>query len=143
MSLKITFSLTASLAVLLSCAAKKNQQAEADCPPKPCTMEFRTVGVVFTDSKGDTLQVKDFSVTLKATGKKLPSGAEQSTDTANPFYMIASDGDKSALSVEGDTVVVSGTHPSSGQVKKTDFVISGGRCECHINKVSGPEKIVF
>lgn len=127
----------------LSCASKRNKQAEVDCPPKPCTMEFRTVGVVFTDNNGDTLQVKDFSATLKTTGKKLPSGTEQSADASNPFYMIASDGDKSALSIEGDTIVVSGTHPSNGQIKKTDFVISGGRCECHINKVSGPEAIVF
>lgn len=144
MSLKIALPLMVALTVSLSCATKKNQQAQSDCPPKACTMEFRTVGVVFTDAKGDTLQVKDFSVSLKANGEKLASGAEeQALNTAHPFYMVASDGDKSALRVEGDTVVVSATHPSTGQVKKTDFVISGGRCECHINKVSGPEKIVF
>lgn len=143
MSFKIAVSMIAAFTVLLSCTVKREQQAAVDCPPKACTMEFRTVGVVFTDSSGDTLQVKNFSARLKSKGEKLPSAESDSPATLNQFYLVATDGDKSALSIQGDTVQVSATHPRTGQTKTTDFVISGGRCECHINKVSGPETIVF
>lgn len=130
---------------MAGCATKKNKQdnAEIDCPPKPCTMEFRTVGVIFKDSTGDTLVVKDFSAKIKGSDKKLPSADSESASTENPSYLIANDGDKSALSVEGDTLLISATHPSSGKIKTTEIVVSGGRCECHINKVSGDQTIVF
>ncbi|WP_134088300.1 hypothetical protein [Olivibacter sp. XZL3] len=142
-SFRIGVPMVAVLTILLSCTTKRGQQAAVDCPPKACTMEFRTVGVVFTDSSGDTLQVKNFSARLKSKGEKLPSAESESATTLNQFYLVATDGDKSVLSIQGDTVQVSATHPATGQTKTTDFVISGGRCECHINKVSGPEKITF
>ena len=134
--------LSASLLVA-ACATKKKDNPEADCPPKPCTMEFRTVGVIFKDHTGDTLIVKDFSVKIKGRGKQLPSAGSESPQAENPYYLIANDGDKSALSVEGDTLLISATHPTTGKLKTTEFVVSGGRCECHINKISGEEAIVF
>jgi len=140
---KITFSTIALCLLFASCATKKNNQAEADCPSKPCTMEFRTVGVIFKDSKGDTLLVKDFSVKLKSNNKVLPSATSETPIPDNPYYLIANDGDKSVLHIDGDTLIVSAKHPSTDQVKTSEVVVSGGRCECHINKISGTEEIVF
>ncbi|GAA4790238.1 hypothetical protein GCM10023231_17670 [Olivibacter ginsenosidimutans] len=106
-------------------------------------MEFRTVGVIFKDTSGDTLQVKDFSVTLKSTHKKLTSAAEKNNISRNPYYLVASDADKSDLSEVGDTLLIRAKHPTSGAIKTSEMVISGGRCECHIAKVSGTETITF
>lgn len=143
MTQKITlFAITLGL-ILSACATKKNNQAEADCPPKPCTMEFRSVGVIFKDVKGDTLLVKDFSVTLKSNNKKLPSATSENVTPDNPYYLVANDGDKSALSLTGDTLLVSAKHPTTDKIKTSEVVISGGRCECHINKIAGEEVIVF
>lgn len=143
MKQKITLLAAALGLFIASCATKKNNQAEADCPPKPCTMEFRSVGVIFKDVEGDTLQVKDFSVKLKSNDKKLPSATSESATPDNPYYLIANDGDKSALSLVGDTLIVSAKHPSTDKIKTSEMVISGGRCECHINKISGSEVVVF
>ena len=142
MNIKTTLTF-AIVAVLASCATKKNDLSEADCPPKACTMEFRSVGVIFKDTTGDTLQVKDFSVRLKSNNKKLPNAASENAVPQNPYYLVASDADKSALSEAGDTLIIAAKHPSSGIEKTSEMVISGGRCECHINKKSGDETIVF
>jgi len=132
-----------ALAIMASCATKKHDQSEADCPPKACTMEFRTVGVIFKDAQGDTISVKDFSVKLKSTGKKLPSASSETHLPTSPFYLVANDGDKSTLAVGGDTLLVSGKHPTTNEIKTSEMVISGGRCACHITKVAGDEVITF
>lgn len=142
MNIKTTLT-CAIVAVLASCATKKNQLSEADCPPKPCTMEFRSVGVIFKDTKGDTLQVKDFSVKLKSTNKKLPSAGSENVNPQSPYYLVANDADKRELSEAGDTLIIAATHPASGIKKTSEMVISGGRCECHINKKSGDETVIF
>lgn len=139
-----TFTLSCiAFVMMVSCATKKNDQSEADCPPKACTMEFRTVGVIFKDAQGDTISVKDFSVKLKSTGKKLPSASSGTQQPTSPFYLVANDGDKSALAVSGDTLLISGKHPATNAIKTSEMVISGGRCACHITRVSGNEVITF
>ncbi|MFC6100912.1 hypothetical protein [Olivibacter domesticus] len=135
--------LSASLLAAACATKKKNETTEADCPPKACTMEFRTVGVIFKDNTGDTLLVKNFSVKIKGSNKELPSAASESPQPENPYYLVANDGDKSALNIEGDTLLISATHPTTNKLKTTEMVVSGGRCECHINKMSGEQTIVF
>lgn len=130
--------------IALGCANKKDLSvAETDCPPKACTMDFRSVSVIFKDADGDTITVNDYTATLKKDGKKLPSASSENPTASSPYYLVANDADKSALTVEGDTLVIQGTHPVSGEKQLAEMVISGGRCECHINKISGQQEITF
>lgn len=143
MNIIYTSALATALFITSCASSKRNNQASTDCPPKPCTMEFRTVGVLFEDESGDTLQVKDFSVKVKSTDKKLPSAIEENNIQQGHHYLVTSDADKSTLSELGDTLIITATHPTSGAIKTSEMVVSGGRCECHIIKKSGAEIIVF
>ncbi|QNL48710.1 hypothetical protein H8S90_18255 [Olivibacter sp. SDN3] len=131
--------------IFAACATKKSSsnEEEEDCPPTPCTMDFRSIGVIFKDAKGDTVSVNNYAVSLKSTGTSLPSASSELSSPEGTGYLVANDGDKSELSVEGDTLIITGTHPLTGEVKTSEIVVSGGRCECHVNRVSGEEVIVF
>ncbi len=134
----------ASLFVVTGCASKNGNLEEADCPPKACTMEFRSVGVLFKDASGDTLTVNDYEVRKKRDGEKLPSGANDAGDGAGaPWYLVANDGDKADLTVEGDTLLISAQHPKSDKTQSFEMIVAGGRCECHVSKIAGDEVLVF
>lgn len=130
--------------IFAACATKKsNNSEEEECPPTPCTMDFRSIGVIFKDAKGDTVSVNNYSVSLKSTGISLPSASSEMVSPEGSGYLVANDGDKSELSVEGDILVITGTHPVTGETKTSEMVVSGGRCECHVNRVSGEQTIIF
>lgn len=135
------FFLIAGIAVMYGCISKKEYLSTEDCPPRACTMEFRTVGVAFQDSAGRPVDVEGFAVTLKKNGKELPSAKDR--ENGDAFYVVANDGDLHALDVKGDTLLVEARHPKNGARKSAEFVITGGKCECHINKLAGPEVITF
>jgi len=140
--MKTFFTIGSSFLIFFfACTAKKNNIATNDCPPKACTMEFKSIGVIFQNQQGDTLQVKDYAVVLKSTGEKLPSAADRIPGSS--YYLVSSDGDKNILSEKGDTLLIKATNPETGKTRSSEMVVSGGRCECHINKVSGEQTIVF
>lgn len=124
---------------LLSCT---NKVLVTDCPSKICTQEFRSVSVKFKDSAGKPILVKDFSAIIKRTGK---STKLYPTDTtySKGSYSVVTDFDTKNLLPEGDTIVVSAVNPTINQKRIVQFVVSGGKCACHIQKVSGPEEVVF
>ncbi len=106
-----------------------------DCP---CTMEFRMVTVVVVDSlnnpvKGLITSVKD------------QFGKEYDFSNEDPFfeghYVVMSDNYVNDFSIVPKTIIFNG--------KKDDlevnaaFMISADRCNCHIDKVSGPDTLVL
>lgn len=101
------------------------------------------VPVKFNDAAGSPVIVKDFSAINKRTQQPMVQNNEPATINNQGNYIVASDADRKELSDSGDTVVVSATNPKTNEIKKAEFVISGGICACHINKISGPDKIIF
>ncbi|MFD2164382.1 hypothetical protein ACFSJU_18395 [Paradesertivirga mongoliensis] len=120
----------------------KEDPGTEPCPAMICTQEFRSIVVIFKNSAGSPISVKNFTSLIRRTGKTPQSGA---VDTVHfkGNYAVVTDGDTKNLLSQGDTIDVSAVNPGTNQKKTAQFVVSGGKCACHIEKLSGPETIVF
>lgn len=101
------------------------------------------VQVTFKDSSGTPLTVKDFSAVNKRTGESTVQNNEPFAGINQGVYTVASDAYVKKLSEKGDVIRVSASHAVTGKNAVAEFVVSGGACACHINKVSGPSEIVL
>ena len=129
-----------SVLFLISCSEQVREKE--NCPNLICTQEFRTVTVTYKDSAGSPVIVKDFSAIVRRTGEPTDT---KSIGTINfkGNYTVATDNDTKSLLTKGDTIDVSAVNPKTNQKKTVQFVVSGGKCACHIEKISGPEEVVF
>ena len=130
-----------SIAVVLFLACTKTQQKNSACGTQVCTALFATVGVHFTDKQGSPMVVRDYTVFNVSSNKLIFSGAPN-VDLVPGYYVVASDSNIKDFSSNGDNIKVSATDPATGQTKTADFKISGG-CNCHVEKVSGPDTVAF
>lgn len=127
------------IAGLFGCT--KRQSEVLDCPAQPCTLVFASITVKFLDNSGNAVEVKSYSAFNKRTQKKLVTGNLKLMNDAG-FYTIVDDAMRAQLSTQGDEIVVSGTHPTTGQTKTATYKLSGG-CNCHVERISGPQVIAF
>lgn len=125
---------------LLSC---KKKTADSACGDKICTEEFRSIVITFADNKGLGTEVKDVSVVNQRTGEKIYVNSGATANLINGVHIIANDGNTKNLSEEGDDLKITGTSVATMQTKSAVIKVRGGRCACHISKVSGPEQITF
>lgn len=123
--------------LLFSCEEKQEF-----CESKICTEIFVSVGVKYVDAQGKPLAVKNFEAFNLRTNKAL-NNSQLDGLNGNGYYTVASDLDLNNLSYDGDRIRVTATHPETGNTKQIEMVISGGKCACHIAKISGPEEVVL
>ena len=140
--MKRLFFLIALPSLLYSCETLEKTQ-EDNCPPQACTMEYRAVSVRFVDEEGKPLEVKNYTSINRRTKTSMLKGVVPDTVTADGWALVASDANLHDISEAGDTIVVTAFHPVNGNKTESLFVITGGKCACHINKVSGPEQVVI
>ncbi|MDQ0636539.1 hypothetical protein QF042_000104 [Pedobacter sp. W3I1] len=124
---------------LLSCEKNKT----SDCGEKMCTEQFVSVMIRFVNNKGEATEVKDFKVINQRTGEKLQASSSISINTIQGAFVVVDDGNIQSLSEQGDDLKITGTSVETGQTKSAVVKVSGGKCACHINKMSGPEQIAF
>lgn len=117
--------------------------SESQCPDLICTQEFRMVQVEFKDATGNNIAVNDFTAINKRTGESTIQNNEPSTVNTPGSYIVASDADLKELSESGDAIVVSATNPETNKKSSAEIVVSGGKCACHITKLSGPSEIIL
>jgi hypothetical protein len=130
------------LAAISLSACKKNNNHTA-CGTQACTATYAYLGIIFNDSNGGVANVKDVAVINMRTGKplKLPP-YPPAVDFIYGSILIASDENKDQFSTNGDDIKITATSATTGQVKTAVIKISGG-CNCHVEKISGPNKMVF
>lgn len=87
------------------------------------------------------VNISDFKAINRRTRKSLKT-VPQNPDIYKAYH-VATDADVEDLSSAGDTIDVSATNPETLQKKSAIFVIAGGKCSCHIQKISGPEEVIF
>ena len=136
---KITLLLLMGI-VLFSCEKNKTT---SDCGDKICTEEFASVMLKFVDNKGAGAEVKDFNVINQRTGERVTANSSISTSTIKGVFIIVDDNNKLGLTEEGDDLKITGTSVETKQTKSVVIKVGGGKCACHINKISGPQQIVF
>ncbi|MBL4675403.1 MAG: hypothetical protein JKY70_04240 [Mucilaginibacter sp.] len=123
---------------LLAC--KKNNGA---CSTQMCDASFAFIGVQFTNSAGDPIEVTGLKVVNIRTNKQLELPPPPETLIYAPGYVfIVSDQNKAEFSAAGDQVKVTAQSTLTGRTKSFTLKISGG-CNCHVAKVSGPDKLVI
>lgn len=136
---KILFTILITSA-FLSC---KKKTPESECGNVICTEQFVSLYIKFVDNKGAGTEVKDFSVVNQRTGdKKYPTITGYLT-VERGTYIFADDGNTKSLSEEGDDLKITATSVATNQTKSVIVKVKGGKCACHIEKVSGPEQLAF
>lgn len=123
-------------------ACKKNGNKQA-CGTQMCDASFAYLGVIFNNNKGEAAGVKNLTVINLRTGKavKMPT-YPPNVDFIAGSFLIASDENKGEFSTQGDDIKITATSALTGQIKTTTLKISGG-CNCHVQKISGSEKVTF
>jgi len=101
------------------------------------------VQVKLKDASGNPLTVTDFSAINKRTGESTVQNNEPPNPNNQGNYTVASDADVRNLTQSGDIITVTATHPTTNKKASVNFLISGGKCACHITKVSGPKEIIL
>jgi len=128
------------VSALLSC---KEKTTDTGCEDRICTEEFRSLVIKFVDNKAVGAEVKDFSVVNQRTGEKVYANSAAASSLVKGSFIIVDDGNTKSLSEAGDDLKITGTSVETNQTKSAIIKVKGGKCACHIEKVSGPEQIVF
>lgn len=136
-NLLLAFFMTSTL---LSCEEKTTN---SECENRICTEEFRALVIKFADNKGAAAEVKDFSVFNQRTGEKVNANSSIGANLPKGSYVIIDDGDTKRLSEAGDELKITATSVVTNQTKFAIVKVKGGKCACHIEKVSGTEQITF
>ncbi|MNY55101.1 hypothetical protein D3C86_1910480 [compost metagenome] len=125
---------------LLSC---KKKTSESECGNMICTEQFASLFIKFVDNKGVGTEIKDLTVVNQRTGvNKYPTMSGYLT-VERGTYIFADDRDTKGLSEEGDDLKITATSVATNQTKSVIVKVKGGKCACHISKVSGPDQLAF
>lgn len=124
---------------LASCDKKEPDECEA----RMCTENFVMISFSFTDKDGNPTAVKNYSAINQRTGDTIKSTSTTYTNMVPGSFIVVHDAYREKLSAEGDDIKVSATSEANGQTKFAMLKVAGGKCACHVRKLSGPEKIAF
>ncbi|MFD2147258.1 hypothetical protein [Mucilaginibacter antarcticus] len=130
--------LTAAMLICMACSKKKPQAT--GCDVIACTESFDSIGIYFNNKQGQPINIEAFSATNKRT-KESVTPAKTTTATQS-YYIVTDDSMKSKFAAVGDEVIISATNPATGETKSVTYLISGD-CKCHVEKIYGPETVVF
>ena len=132
--------------LILLCAAlftSCDKKEPSDCGAIACTLEFRSVGISFTDKDGNPAAVKNYSAINQRTGESVKIPGAPNLTLLQGTFIVVDDSHRKSLSAEGDEIKVTGTSEATNQTKSAIVKVAGGECSCHIEKLSGPDKIAF
>ncbi|MBE7179391.1 MAG: hypothetical protein INR69_23510 [Mucilaginibacter polytrichastri] len=125
-----------ALSALSACGTQKS----ADCPNVMCTQEFRFVTVQLISGSGKEVSFKKYEVKNDRTGKNVNSNPSPNSAATPNTLVVADDSNLKNLSAKGDKLTLT-VYREDGSTMVTPFIISGGACNCHVSKVSGPDQL--
>lgn len=111
-----------------------------ECPDLVCTEQFVSFSIKFIKG-GQPIDVIDYSSVNQRTGDTLASKKLDMQPAG--IYLVADDNDVKNLAEKGDEIKITGTDSLTNETKTAIVKISGGKCACHVEKISGPEQISF
>lgn len=130
------------LLVAACVACSKNKHQKPVCSGV-CTEIYATFGINFVDKTGESISVKDLTVTNLRTNKVLDVKQLNAPNSPIGYRTVITDSNIKDLSIEGDDLKISVTNPVSNQIKTVNIKIGTDQCACHIDKKSGPDKVAF
>ncbi|WDF55477.1 hypothetical protein [Mucilaginibacter sp. KACC 22063] len=125
------------LFMLSACASQ--QETKTKCGSVVCTEEFIMIPVKVIATKSSEINFKTYKVINLNTGKEVKSNGWPGKD--NPgTVVVADDGHRHDFTEQGTALQLQITR-NDGRVVKQDYKIGGGRCACHVSKISGPDQV--
>jgi hypothetical protein len=108
----------------------------ADCF---CDLSLAAIRVLITDEDGTPVEGLEFSVNVERTGEQVVFPAEVPHEG---WYPVITDVEQKYIDPSGEQLRFAAT---DGQRTVTaQYVVDmPGRCNCHVNKVSGPDTLVI
>lgn len=132
-----------TLLLVLVCGLSACKKNKGGCAAQVCTDEFASVSVIVTDSDGSAVALSDIEVTNLRTNKPVQRPPmPPAIDYVPGLVLLANDNTKAQFSSAGDDVKVTVRSSQIGKTKSVGLKIAGG-CNCHVSKVSGPDKVAF
>ncbi|RCH54324.1 hypothetical protein DJ568_13615 [Mucilaginibacter hurinus] len=131
------------LAVVLFASCSKDPVRTRKCADVICTENFASVTIKFADKHGEGIAVNKYSAVNQRTGDTIRTASAAISNTIAGVYFVVDDGWTKKLSEAGDDIKISGTNPGTGQTKTAVVKVKGGKCACHVEKISGPDQIQF
>jgi len=128
---------------LLIMACSKKKDPDEDCGSKVCTENFAMLHFTFTNKDGTGVTVENYSAVNQRTGDTLKSISAVSVNLIAGTYIPVDDSHIGKLSSSGDDIKITGTYALTNQTRSVIIKVAGGPCACHINKLSGPDKLAF
>ncbi|HEK21161.1 hypothetical protein [Mucilaginibacter sp.] len=127
--------------VMVLMASACSRSTTVGCPANQiCTEIFTSVGTRFVDRNGNNVAVTDFKVFNQRTHKKIEPRGVLSGGSGFKNYTIVTDANRKDLSTGGDDIKVTAIY--GNRKVEAFFKISGG-CNCHVERLAGPEKIIL
>ncbi|MRX45846.1 hypothetical protein [Pedobacter puniceum] len=114
-----------------------------NCEEKVCTLVFVSIGVTYKNSANEFVEVEGFKVYNTRTNTYITEDVYKDPVWSKGRYVIISDASLGKLSEKGDKLIVSAKNPVTNTINETEFVISGGNCNCHVEKIAGPDEIIL
>lgn len=128
------------LLCLTACKSQKPGSANG-CEAVMCTDDFQMIPVKLLTTSGNAVNFKSYKIIETATGKEIKNNTDLPNTGENANTLIVADDSHRRNFAESGTNLQLQVTRSDDKVIKTDFKISGGKCACHVAKLSGPDQI--
>jgi hypothetical protein len=131
------------LLALLSVAACKSQKKSSNngCEAVMCTQEFKMIPVKLISTSGKEVNFKSYKIMEVATGKEVKNNNDLPNTGENANTLIIADDSHLRQFAEKGTDLQLQITRADDKVVKADFKISGGKCACHVAKLTGPDQV--
>jgi len=123
-------------------ACNKTTLSEGCAANQICTTEFRSISIQFVNKNGAYAQVKDITVVNQRTNQPVIAKGVLDPGFSPNDHFIVTDSNKSEFSTRGDNVKITATSIADNKTVTAIYKISGG-CNCHVQKLSGPDKVLI
>ena len=131
------------LLLIAMTVASCQKDRTTDCELRACPYVLRYVVINFVDKNGAPTEVKNYSVVNQRTGEEMPADKNYLVNGVPGSFIVVQNTHAPKLSEAGDDLKITGTSVVTNQTKTAIIKVSGGKCACDVNKISGPERIAF
>lgn len=106
-----------------------------------CTQEFKMIPVKLISTSGKDVTFKSYKIMEVATGKEVKNNNDLPNTGENANTLIVADDSHLRQFAEKGTDLQLQITRADDKVIKADFKISGGKCACHVAKLTGPDQV--
>ncbi len=128
----------AAFVSILATSCISQQTTKTDCGNLICTKEFISIPIKLITTNGTQVNFKSYKVINLATGKQVNS---KNIDSSQPnTIVLADDSHLKEFSGDGEQLQLQ-IKKADDSILKVNYKVSGGKCNCHVSKLRGPDEV--